>query len=447
MATENVTSTPPLTPARIEALKPRADRYEVADSAAPGLRLRVMPTGTKTFRWYATSLGRVITIGPWAQKPAPGHVTLGEARRWLERLKLAHKEGRLAEVEAELQASRPVRAVQPSVAPGQKTFEAVAKDYLAHVETTLGWKSAPEVKRAVTRDVLPALGARPVQAITPPEVAAVVKAVAARGSRTQAGQTFAYVKAILRFALGTGDVKSNAADALDPEALGVVENESERFLSAGEIAAFWHALDKAKMNAQTRIALRIVLLTGVRPGELLGATWDEIDKDAATWTIPVDRQKMKPKMRSKAKPFVVPLTPAVAALFEKLRHYAEDSRFVMASPLADSGRYTDKSLIAAMRKLFEGDEPLLDFPEPRATPHDLRRTVRTHLGATLGVPPHIAERCLNHSLGKITRIYDRGDYLDERRVALERWAEYVAALVEGRQAKVVALAAAKKVTP
>jgi integrase len=257
----------------------------------------------------------------------------------------------------------------------------------------------------------------------------VVKAVAGRGSRTQAGRVLGYVKGIFRYARGHGLIETNPADALDPEALGVVENESERFLSADEIRGFWHALDKSKVTAQTRAGLRIVLLTGVRPGELLGATWDEIDKDAATWTVPVERQKMKPKMRSKARPFVVPLAPSVAALFEKLRALADGSPFVMASPLAERGRYTDKALIAGMRKLFEGEEPLLRFEDPIPTPHDLRRTVRTHLGETLGVPPHIAERCLNHSLGKIARTYDRGDYLEERRQALTRWAAHVEKLV------------------
>jgi integrase len=69
---------------------------------------------------------------------------------------------------------------------------------------------------------------------------------------------------------------------------------------------------------------------------------------------------------------------------------------------------------------FEGEQP---------TPHDLRRTCRTHLGK-LGVPPHIAERCLNHALGKIAATYDVHDYLPERRAALETWAKHVSGLVQ-----------------
>lgn len=414
-----------LSPKTIENARPAAADYELRDGAARGLVLRVSPRGAKVFRWRLRSEGRMITIGRFSSKPQAGHVTLAQAREWLERLKLAQRARTLAQVEAEL-ARALHRAPSPEpAAAGEKTFKAIAEDYFAHVEKALGWRTAPEVKRAVTRDVLPALCARPVRSITAPEIAAVVKEVAERGSRTQAGRTLAYVKGIFRYARGHGLVDTNPADALDPEALGVVENESERYLSADEIREFWHALDKSKMTPQTRAGLRIVLLTGIRPGELLGATWDEIDKDAATWTIPVDRQKMKPKMRSKARPFVVPLAPPVLVLFERLRAFAEGSRFVMASPAAEGGRYSDKALIAAMRKLFEGKEPLLRFAEPVPTPHDLRRTVRTHLGETLRVPPHVAERVLNHSLGKIARVYDRGDYIEERRDALMRWAAHV----------------------
>ena len=80
---------------------------------------------------------------------------------------------------------------------------------------------------------------------------------------------------------------------------------------------------------------------------------------------------------------------------------------------------TEKSLNLAMRRLFtRGKPPLLAFEGERPTPHDLRRTVRTHLSKTLRVPPHVAEKCLNHSLGRVFSTYDQGDYLDDRRVAL-----------------------------
>ena len=91
-----------------------------------------------------------------------------------------------------------------------------------------------------------------------------------------------------------------------------------------------------------------------------------------------------------------------------------------------------------MRRLFGGKEPTVTLEGGSVSPHDLRRTMRTHLGK-LRIPPHITERCLNHSLGRIVQIYDLGDYIDERREALERWAAYVERLVTGKGAEVVAI--------
>src|ERR1700677_1945208 len=110
MAVEKLTGTPPLTAKLIESARAAEADYELRDSAAPGLCLRVSPKGAKVFRWYLTSLKRVITIGRWAKTPTPQHVTLAEARSWLERLKEAYATGRLDEVVAELQALRPPKS-------------------------------------------------------------------------------------------------------------------------------------------------------------------------------------------------------------------------------------------------------------------------------------------------------------------------------------------------
>lgn len=448
MATEKTTSAPPLTPARIEALKPRPpERYEVADTASPGLRLRVLPTGTKVFRWYATALKRVITIGEWSKTPAPGRVTLAEAHVWLDKLKLAHKEGRLAEVEAELQARRPRRAPQPSPATegGPLTVKAVAKDFSKYLERE---RKRPELgQRPMDCDILPAIGDKPIASVTPADCRAIVEAVVARGSSTQAGVVLAVLKQFFRFACDRDELATSPAERFrNPRALGVTKNVSQRFLPPEEITAFWRALDAYKgMTPTVRNGLKLLLLTGVRSGELLQATWDEIDKDAATWTIPAAHQKMTKERERTARPWVVPLSPLALHLVEELRALAKTlgSRFVMASfhPATPGEALTEKSLNHAMRRLYEGENPTLQFEGERPTPHDLRRTMRTHLGETLGTPWHVAERCLNHSLGKITTTYDVGDYVAERRAALEKWAAYVERLGAPGESKVAFLPA------
>ena len=191
---------------------------------------------------------------------------------------------------------------------------------------------------------------------------------------------------------------------------------------------------------QVRLALRILLLVGVRTGELLKARWADVELEAAIWTIPVENQKLNPKQIADAKPWIVPLAPDVLALFRELKKIAGRSPWVVSSDKAEEGHVTEKALSHAVRGLF--DAKLLELPGGRCTPHDLRRTLRTKLG-DLVVALHVAERCLNHSLGRIAQTYDHYDYLKERRDALEKWEAYVYRLIAPGNSNVAFLPAAR----
>jgi integrase len=433
MVAEHLTAIPPLTAKTIEAARPGAKDYEIADAGAPGLRLRITPKGARVFRWHVTRGGRqqVVTIGRWSKNPQPGRVTLAEARSCLEKLKIAHRAGTLDEVLlAELAATRPART-PPEPAAGPLTVRELAADFIVYIERRR--KRPEQARRPIELDILPVLGDRALSSITSRDVRQVVEAVVARGSPTQAGAVLAVAKQLFRFAQGRDELVANPAAVLDPGALGVVRNRCQRYLTPEEIAAFWAALDACKgMTPTVRIGLKLLLLLGVRSGELLLATWDEVDFDTATWVIPVAHQKSTKAQEERARPWAVPLSPMALELFRELKALADSLRSpnVMASFHAGGEPLTEKALNHAMRRLFEGKAPLLTFPGERPTPHDLRRTMRTHMG-DLGVSFHVAERCLNHSLGKIADIYDRGDYLAERRAALEKWSLYLGQLVGG----------------
>ncbi len=447
MAGENPTAAPPLTAKLIDAARPAAKDYELADAGAPGLRLRVTPKGARVFRWHVTRGERqqVVTIGRWSRTPQPGRVTLAEARSWLERLKLAHRAGTLDDVIAELASSRPVRppSPEPGMGGGPVTVRELAADFLVYIERRR--KRPEQARRPIEEDVLPAIGARRLADVTSRDVRYVVESVVARGSPTQAGVVLAVMKQLFRFAQGRDDVAANPAAALDPGALGVVRNQCSRYLSAEEIGQFWRALDALGMTPTVRIGMKLLLLLGVRSGELLQAIWDEVDLDAATWTIPIEHQKLTKRQEVNARPWTVPLPPMAVALFRELDALAKSfrSQFVMASTHAEGEALTEKALNHAMRRLFVGPKAPLHFAGERPTPHDLRRTLRTHLG-DLGVPFHVAERCLNHSLGKVADIYDRSDYLTERRAALEKWNAYVERLIVPGKGSVAFLPAAKR---
>ena len=222
-----------------------------------------------------------------------------------------------------------------------------------------------------------------------------------------------------------------------------MDNIRDRYLSGEEIRTVWRGLNLApRLSVQIQIGLKILLLTGVRTGELLQAQWEHIDLDKGEWFIPKENSKTR-------EPWTVPLVPSVIKLFEELQDIAGESPWVMASPTSATGHIDEKAPGHALKRLFtlELKDPrtgekkrLLDIP--KCVPHDFRRTLRTHLddlkmidpetGYLVSIAPHISEKCLNHSLGRIEKTYNRNTLLKQRRAALEAWADYVDLVVHDR---------------
>jgi integrase len=285
-------------------------------------------------------------------------------------------------------------------------------------------------------DIIPVIGTRRISSITTPVLAGVVDKVVDRGATVHANKVLGTLKQIFNYAQARGFVDLSPAHPLKAQDLGVVSSVRERALDTDdegeaqadlvEIRALWHALDKApKLSPQCRSGTKILLLTGVRSGELRLAQWEHIDFDHATWKIPAGNTK-------NTRAWTVPLSPQAVDLFKTLQKSAEGSQWVLPS-ITGEGPITDKALARAVKRLFnlEDAEGNSLLPIANFTPHDLRRTLRTHL-SRLGVALHIAEKCLNHSLGRLEQTYDRHTYIDERREALNKWATEVDKAVNPR---------------
>ena len=166
--------------------------------------------------------------------------------------------------------------------------------------------------------------------------------------------------------------------------------------------------------------MALLLCLGIRKGELIAAKWQEFDFDKTLWHIPEERSKT-------GKGISVPLARIVMEWLKELKIRAYGSEFVFPNRRASIrfGHISPDTINAAIQKLFRQEKMAV----PHFTVHDLRRTCRSLL-AKEGVLGHVAERCLNHKLKGVEGIYDRYDYLDERREALGIIAKLVSPLIE-----------------
>lgn len=311
------------------------------------------------------------------------------------------------------------------------TFRKLAEDYFDKGAKKLAGSTAKNRAQQLRDYVYPKIGNIAAADVTPADIVGIVEATAGRSLHVarlvMVGLRMVFAHGIARHVVTTNPCAHIRSDAI----VGGARDQKERvMLTDAEIGEVFKALPT--MSRPNALMVRILLATGARIGELVQAEWVHLEFERAEWTIPPEHSKTK-------KGFVIPLPPMVAGWFAELQSMAFGSRYVMPIRTRFSGKEGDAhmepvTLNAALVTLAKK----LGKKCRRFTPHDLRSTCRSHLGA-LGVDVLIAERCLNHSLGGLVATYDKHDYLTERRRALELWTAKLASIENGEAFNVVAL--------
>lgn len=172
-------------------------------------------------------------------------------------------------------------------------------------------------------DLIPVIGSRPVKAITRPDLVEP-GAGGNRGTMNAAGKIRQWLHQIFRYGLATGVVDANPATDLDVVAAPAKATRHHPHITFTELPELLGRIDSTNINTLTRCAIRLLVLTAVRPGELRQAPWSEFDLDAATWTIPKERMKAR-------RPHVVPLPRQAVASCAHWRKSAELSAAIPRS--------------------------------------------------------------------------------------------------------------------
>jgi integrase len=373
------------------------------DRSEPGLVFRVAPSGIKSwsllYRRQGDNKRRRVALGRF-----PG-LSLAAARAKAVRLKEAIAEG-----------------ADPAAPPQEiKTVETIGDllDRYLKDSRPPSAKWGTEVERIFRKDVRPAIGTRKIDNIKRTDILAILNEIKDRGAGISANRALAAIRRAFSWAVAEGYLQANPALGIAPRAK---EKSRDRALSEPEIPTFWTGLDDARMPDGTRLALRLALVTGQRIGEVCGALKSEFNLDRGEWQIPPSRTKNR-------KPHFVPLSPLAVDLFQQAIGMSGESKFVFPSR-QQSGCIDPQGIARSMRRALE----VLGLKDNPATPHDLRRTVASHMAA-MGIGENIVARVLNHSteIGRTITgaVYVRYSFAAEKRHALEAWAARLADIIDG----------------
>ena len=377
-------------------------------AAGNGLTFRVTNEGTGFWvvRYTTNGKRREITLGRYGTKP--GELSLVDASAKAAQLKADVKKG----IDPLAERKRP-----DSVKI--QTVDDLAADWLKDCEKRLKHPQIP--RRVYEKDLAPLFGELALERISPLDIRQAIERIVDSGRPTIANDALMYCKQLFRHGIRLDLISTNPAEAFTVQHAGGVEKSRSRSLSIDELAKVF-ATFRDNSNQFTRenyLALALLLVLGVRKGELIAAKWSEFDIDAQLWNMPEERSKTGVAI-------TVPLAPVVIDWLEELHLRACGSEYVFPNRRTSKrfGHISPDTLNAAVKKLFDQDKLTVD----QFTVHDFRRTCRSLL-AGAGVPGHVAERCLNHKLKGVEGIYDRYDYLDERREGLQKIADQLTPII------------------
>ena len=306
------------------------------------------------------------------------------------------------------------------------TLEAVAGAWMDHQAGRWEAVTLTRIRASLKAYVFPSLGQRPMVGIRPGEVMDAVKRIEAGGASEQAGRVLQRVKAIYRWAVTHGRIDVNPMlDLVPSEILKPRQVRHRAALADKDLPAFLRELAAYEGDPHTVHALRMVILTASRPGEVRGARWAEFDLVAGLWIIPPERMKMKAEHR-------VPLSRQALELLASMQPLSGHRDLVFPSPSYPSKPLSENTLNSAMSRMgFKGT----------ATAHGFRALFSTVANES-GWNPDVIERQLAHKeRNEVRAAYHRSTYMADRAKLLQWWADYVDGRAAGNVVNMPARAA------
>lgn len=391
----------------VETLIKGGEARDIMDVIQPGFGIRV---GAKRSTYI------LLARFPGSSNPTRrgidqvGAITLkaarAEAHRWKELL--------LQDVDPATDKVEKVAAVAAKARDESETFETVTDEYISLILKQQ--KKGDEIGRAIKATFFPTLKNRPIAKITTRDVTGPIKAKAVT-HKAQAYFILGYITRMFDWVQADGRIAVSPCTSIKPRTLlGPLERRTGKQLNEDEVRKVWNAADK--MGYPYGPLFRLLLLTGCRHFEVSEASWSEFDLKAKLWTIPAARMKG----RKTGEDHVVPLTPLTLDLLRKLPRFdGGDFLFSKKDGRAPTWIHTEyKDTMDKLSHVYGWRT------------HDLRTTVRSYLSP---LPIHsnstvdVRELMIAHKAKGIGAVYNRHEYLDEKREGFQLWSDRLAEIV------------------
>ncbi len=383
------------------------DRKQARFSDTGGLYLQVSPAGSRRWFWKYRIGGveKQLALGSYPD------VSLTAARKARDAARLEKSEGR-----DPVQARKVARLKQ--AAAGADTFKEIALEWYDKHHDRWSEQYAIREKRNLEKDLFPYFAARRMSDIEPIELLAALRRVEDRGALDVARRVLITARAAWRYGVATAraprDITGDLKGALTPHR----KKHFAALVDPVKLGELLRAIRGYQGGPIVRAALQLAPMLFQRPNELRGMAWAELDLDAALWTIPASRMKRQKHGKENGPPHVVPLPQQAVEILRALHPLTGHGVMVFPGERSHDRPISDNTLRAALLTLGYG--PTVQ------TVHGFRATARTMVRERLRVDPRVIEAHLAHSSKDINGgAYDRAEYVEERVVMIQQWADYL----------------------
>lgn len=400
MKREDISKKRPMSDTTLKALEPEDKEYRERDG--DNLYFRVKPNGNKSWQLrYKKPDGKWSWVGIGAYPAVSGE----RARKIVKELNKALSKGENPIITKQEKKQQELEATS-------STFEKLAVEWLDGKVNKWTEGTMKRNKGALEKHIFPVMGKRAYKEIKPIEWMNLFKNIQReKGIIEQSNRMRALCQEIYDLAKVTGRMEYNPLEGLH-RFLETAKSENMKHVSANELPALLRSI----RNYPTRdvsIGLQLLAMLFCRPSELRTALWEEINLQAAEWTIPAERMK-------KRREHIIPLPTQAVELLMELKAYSSDSPYLFPSRSSKKSPKSDTVFIMALRRLgYEG----------RQSPHGFRHIASTTLREKGFNRDHV-ESALAHVTGGVEGVYNKAAYLNDRKPMMQWWADYLDKLAD-----------------